>query len=138
MSHVLLLAAALLARAADTEPKGPELKVREVALGKAALLEAKFGNEPTPVKIASGDELKKKVSAGAAQDELKKHVNFTKEYLLVVTWGGSGGDKLAHTVEKGKRGPVAVFKRMHGETDDFRRHQKAYVLPKAMAYRFEK
>lgn len=136
MRHVIcVLAVALLARAADPEPKGPELKVRKITAGSLRL---PFNRAFEPVKIASAEELAKAVPDKAAQEELKKHANFTREYLLVFTWAGSGGDKLTYTVEKGKKGPEAVFKRTRGFTKDLRRHQKVYALPKAMAYRLEK
>ncbi len=139
MRAALLLAAlALSARAADPEPEDPaKLKVREVT--KVAFrLSSKFGGEPAPVKIATAEELAKNVPSKEAQAELKKEVDFSKEYLLVFTWAGSGGDRLDHKVEKTKGGAEAVFIRTPGDTNDLRRHQKVYVVPKKLTFRLAK
>lgn len=139
MRAALLLAAlALCARAADPEPDDPaKKKVREVT--KVSFrLSSKFGGEPAPVKIASAEELAKNVPDKEAQAALKKEVDFSKEYLLVFTWAGSGGDRLDHKVEKTKGGAEVVFNRIHGDTNDLRRHQQVYAVPKKLTYRLAK
>ncbi len=127
MAAVLLL----LTLAADVEPDDPaSMKVRE-ATSTARLAAAE--DAAKPLKITTEAELAK-VTPDTALAGLKKQVDFKKEYLLVFTWAGSGGDRMTVTVEKGKKGPEAVFKRTLGRTNDLRRHQKLFVLPRKMTY----
>jgi hypothetical protein len=124
----------LLALAADVEPDDPAaMKVREIT--PPARLGVPRGGEP--LKIASEEELKKAAS-GDTLAALKKQVDLRKEYLLVFTWAGSGGDRLSVEVEKGKGGPVAMFRKTPGLTNDLRRHQKVFALPRKMTYRVSK
>jgi hypothetical protein len=132
---LLLLAVALLARAADPEPYDPKaMRVREVTLPALGLPKA----AAFPLKVTGSTDLAKVSSSKATQEELKKNTNFAKEYLLIFSWAGSGGDRLSYRTEKGDKGPVVVFTLTRGRTKDLHRHQMAYAVPKAMTYRFGK
>lgn len=133
---LLLLAPFVIA--ADAEPPAPKAaKPREVT-GIKGRLASKFEFALNPVKITSEADLAKAVPSKADQAALQKAVDFRKEYLLIVTWAGSGGDRLAFEVKKAKPGPEVVFTRHLGETDDYNEHQKVYVISKSLTYRFEK
>ncbi len=134
---ILMLALVSAVRAADPEPVDPaKLKVRELEL--SVRLPGKEVGPPDPVKIATVEELTKFAPEKTSLEALKKEVDFRKEYLLVFVWSGSGEDRLTHAVRKRADGAEGVFTFEGGKSKDLRRHQKAFVLPKNMAYRLAK
>ena len=125
----LTLCAVLLAipalRAEDKAPE-PATKARELKIEKKP--EGKEGK--TPVKVTSAEELAKAVAKETA-DEIAKQVDFKNEYVVIFSWSGSGGDKLA--MDAGEK--EATFKKTFGRTRDLRPHFHAYALPKGMTYK---
>ena len=100
--------------------------VREVEL-KGAKLESKKGAKPgEPVKITSKDELAKAVEDKDTADAIAKAVDFGKEYALIFTWSGSGGDKLGAATEK----DAVVFTMTRGRTKDLRMHAHVFAVAK--------
>src|SRR5829696_6869802 len=79
-----------LALAADEKPA-----VKEIATKDLKLAFPQRGKATEPATITSTEDLAKNAVTKDAADDLKKQVDFTKEKLVVFTWGGSGGDKLA-------------------------------------------
>lgn len=98
---------------------------REVVL-KDVKLAIKDGKPGVPTKIASKDDLAKLVEGKDAQDALAKEIDFDKEYALVFTWSGSGGDRLVANVEK----DTVMFSIKRGMTKDLRMHARVYALGK--------
>jgi hypothetical protein len=134
-----ILALTAVLRAADPEPVDPaKWKAREVPVPEGARLSDKFEVVLAAVKVTSEKELEKHVSQKEARAALLKAVNFSKEYLVIFTWAGSGGDMLTPEAVKDKDGTVAVFVRTIGLTKDLREHQKVYALPRKMGYRLGK
>jgi hypothetical protein len=124
--------------AADPEPKDPKApKPREIAAA-GLRLEDRPGRVSDPAKVDSAEALAKFIPDREWQARLKKQVDLKREYLLVFAWAGSGGDRLGFKVERGKKGPEAVFTHTPGLTDDLRRHVKLFALPKRMTYRVVK
>lgn len=123
--------AAFLATAADErkpdDTKKVEAGVREIDLKDVKVPAAKEGakwSEPTVIKTE--DELRKVFGDDAAK---AMKVDFTKEYLALFQWSGSGGDKLTHTPDA-KDGKTTVTTSMKpGLTKDLRQHAHLIALP---------
>lgn len=124
----LMMVCAAVVVAQDPEPK--DIKARELKI-KNLRIEGTEAGKVKPTKIANAEELAKAVSNKETQDAIKKEVDFTKEYVLLFTWGGSGGDKLDFKVE----GTEAVFSVKRGLTRDLRRHVKLYAIPAKMTHK---
>lgn len=124
MTPRILLVAALLVpalTAADTDPK--PVKARALT---AANLPGGLGKVETPLRFASEKELAVRVPDAAQRAAIVKQVDFEKEHLVLFSWSGSGGDKLAPT--EGKPGEAA-FVYTAGFTDDLRRHAHLFAVP---------
>lgn len=133
--HAALL---LLVLGAEPEPFDPAtMKVREVP-DTGHRLTDRSGGEPAPLALRSQADVEKHIPTKPAQDALMKGVDFRKEYLVVIVWYGSGGDRLAHKVQTGKKGHQVVFTHTTGGRDDKCRHQKVFVLPRTLPFRMEK
>jgi hypothetical protein len=115
------------------EPVDPNAKPREITL--KATWEVPETARLAPIAIRSAAEVEKHIPSKEARAELAKAVRFDREYLVLFAWSGSGGDRLSVAVEKGKKGPEAVFTRKQGLTDDLRQHMKIFSLPKTMSHR---
>jgi hypothetical protein len=81
-------------------------------------------------KFRSVDELEKAVPDAKEREKLAAGVDFKTHDLVLVSWQGSGGDRITLTVEKGEKGPVAVFTYTRGLTDDLRSHRVHFAVPK--------
>lgn len=104
-------------------PKPRELKLVNIAgAGRGA-----FGAKPN--KVTTAEELAKMVSGKEAVEQITKQVDLKKEYLVVFSWSGSGGDKIDFTTKEGKEGPVVTFNYTRGLTRDLRTHFKVFALP---------
>ncbi|MFO0881396.1 MAG: hypothetical protein U0840_29195 [Gemmataceae bacterium] len=86
-------------------------------------------------KITEATDLRDVFNHKAGREALAGQVDFKKEYLLVVVWSGSGGDKLTFEVQKGDKGSEAVLKMQRGLTRDLRQHLKVFAFPKNLPYR---
>ena len=127
---LLLSAAAQPARPA--EPIAPvvrEIKAPGLRLpGRAS----PFGK---PTRIAGAADLARTVPDKGERDRLGKQVDFKKEYLLLFTWFGSGGDRLGFRPGEGEDGVDVVFVYTRGRTRDFRRHVRVFALPGKTTWR---
>jgi hypothetical protein len=95
------------------------------------------GRVDRPAVITSLGELEKSVADKEARDRIKMNADFATQKVLYFAWSGSGGDKLTPTINQGDDGEVAVFHYQRGLTKDLRGHVRAFVIPKAMAWRVE-
>jgi hypothetical protein len=124
---LLLVPAAL----ADVEPKDRKIVAREIVVKGLPSARAVL-KEPT--KIASKEDLEKIIPDRDVRDAILKEVDLKKEFLLLFSWSGSGGDKLLMKDDKGK----VTFEYVRGKTDDLRRHAKLYALPNKTEYKLSK
>lgn len=121
----------------DTKKEEPkkDAGVREIDL-KDAKVNEKLGsmvNEPTLIK--GEEDLKKAVGEDAAK---AMKIDFKKEYLALFQWSGSGGDKLAHTLET-KDGKTTVTTTLtRGLTKDLRKHAVLIAIPVGAEWKFTK
>jgi len=115
--------------------KGDEVPIlRELSAKGVKFQEDGKVTKPTVVKNAK--ELAKVMSDEKELDRVTKEVNWDKQYLLVFSWGGSGGDKLTSETAKVKENEV-VFKYMPGLTRDFRMHMRLYAVRNGVTWKFE-
>jgi hypothetical protein len=94
------------------------------------------GDPSKPAKVTSAEELEKAVGKDQAE-AIGKAVDFKKEYVLVFSWSGSGGDKLTAVGEKGDK-PSAVFTLKRGLTRDLRPHFYVYAVAKDAEWKMAK
>ena len=81
-------------------------------------------NKPLEVKsMEKAEELFGKEGARG----IGKEVDFTRQYLLVFLWQGSGGDKLNFTVAESNPEQIS-FSMKRGMTRDLRQHMQIYAL----------
>lgn len=115
----------LLAGAASAEDKPA---VRELAIKGVTGKYDNVGGAPKPVEVTSADELAqvKQLADDASRDALKKQLDFAKEKLVLCVWQGSGRDRLV----LGGDAKEATLTYSAGETDDLRRHLRAFAVPK--------
>jgi hypothetical protein len=124
---VVVLAGAVPTVRVSAEEKSP---VKEVPTKDLKLAPAEGGKATAPTEIKTAEELEKSpVLKGAAAD-VKKHVDFSKEKLVLFSWGGSGGDRI--TVAKADAKTVEFGYRV-GLTLDFVMYVKLFVVPKDAA-----
>jgi len=96
------------------------------------------GTVEKPLEINSAEDLARTFTDKEIQERIKKDVNFETEKLLFFAWAGSGGDKLAFTVEKGSDAPVVMFTHTPGLTRDLRQHFLLYAMPKKATFKVGK
>jgi hypothetical protein len=133
---LLLFAPMLFADKAEPEDaKAP--KPRELTL-KTARPAGKPAGATKPTKVTTKEELAKIVSGKEGVEEITKQVDLKKEYLVVFSWGGSGGDRLSFTTSETKAGPKVTFTLKRGLTRDFRMHFKVFALPAKATYEMGK
>jgi len=126
MRTLLMSVLALAFTAAIDAKEDKTVLVRELEL-KDAKLEAKKGAKPgQPVKVTSKEDLAKAVEDKDTADAITKIVDFDKDYVLIFTWAGSGGDKLTATAEK----DAVVFTIKRGLTKDLRQHARVFAVAK--------
>lgn len=83
------------------------------------------GMVTAPTKITSAEELAKALPGKDVSEKIGKQVDFTKEYLLLFKWSGSGQDKLTAGGDKN-----AVFTLKRGLTRDLRPHLHLFAVAK--------
>jgi hypothetical protein len=81
-----------------------------------------------PKKITSEDELAIAIDAKEWQERIAKQVDFSKEYLLLFMWRGSGQDKLSSKVAEEKKKPVVIFEFSPGVTQDCHFHASLFAV----------
>ena len=97
-----------------------------------------------PIKITSNDELAKAFEQAKAidskkwQDRTVNQVDFSKEYLLLFMWWGSGQDKLSFKVGEEDKKPVVIFEFSAGSTQDDRFHANSFAIPRDVNWRMKK
>jgi hypothetical protein len=108
-------------------PKGKTEYAREIDL-PGYRGERNRGDVRKPTRITNADELAKAIPDKEWQDCIAKQVDFTREYLLLFAWAGSGQDKLSFKV--GGRGivPAVEFLYTMGRTDDLRSHFHLFAV----------
>jgi hypothetical protein len=132
MRTLLLIAAGCLLVTAALTADEKKDAVRELTLKGVKVPDKSTVDKPTV--IASADDLTKAMLGEDATATIKKEVNFDKEQVLVFAWGGSGGDKLAASADKGE----VTFEFKRGLTRDFRQHVHAFVIPKDAKWKVAK
>ncbi len=120
----------ILASVSHAEEKAPSL-VREVAF-QAPVAGPGRGDVTKPIKITSAEELKK--AFGENVDKEASKTDFSKEYLLLFKWAGSGGDKLTAATEK----KAVVFTLKRGLTKDLRMHAHLFAIAKDVEWSLSK
>jgi hypothetical protein len=97
-----------------------------------------------PIKITSNDELAKAFEQAKAidskkwQDRTVNQVDFSKEYLLLFMWWGSGQDKLSFKVGEENKKPIVIHEFSPGSTQDDRFHANLFAIPRDVNWRVEK
>jgi len=119
------------------DKKGDEIPaLRE--LSAKGVKEVEEGRALKPTVVKNAKELAKVMTDEAEQARVNKEVNWDKQFLLVFSWGGSGGDKLTSEVKKGKDAPEVVFRYVPGKTFDLRMHTRLYAVRNGVTWKFEK
>lgn len=130
MLTALFLAASLNAAAQEKKDKDKPA-VREIPTKDLKLTSPERGKVGEPAVITSAEELAKNETVGKSADELKKHVDFAKEKLVVFAWAGSGQDKIAAgELKTADKKTTATFNYTRGLTRDLRRHVHLFAVPK--------
>ncbi|MBN9119832.1 MAG: hypothetical protein J0I06_11845 [Planctomycetes bacterium] len=109
---------------------GEPVPLTPLDLKDVAAVQPKGGDVTKPTEIKTADELARSplFRAGAA-DELKKHVDFSKEKLVVFAWSGSGRDAVTGATRTADKKLLAQFLYAPGATRDLRQHFKVFVVP---------
>jgi hypothetical protein len=129
LALTMLLVASFALTADDKEKDKPTVK--EIATKDLKIAFPKMGKATEPTAITSAEDLAKNPVVGAAADDIKKHIDFEKQKLLVFAWSGSGGDRITASIGANSDGKSIVFAEyLRGKTFDLRQHVKLYAVPK--------
>ena len=102
-------------------------------------VQPKQGDVTKPTEIKTAEDLAKSPLFGeGSSDKLKKHVDFTKEKVVVFAWSGSGQDSVAGATATEDKKTTAQFTYTPGKTRDLRQHFKVFVVPKDAEVKAEK
>ena len=63
-------------------------------------------------------------------EDIEKQMSFKTHRVLLFMWAGSGQDRLDFDLVNGK----AIFRYVPGRTRDYRKHQKAFAVNKALKW----
>ena len=107
--------------------------VREVSVKDLDLNFKERGVVTKPTKIMSAEELAKALPGKDVAEKVAKQVDFSKEYLLLFRWSGSGGDQLTAGGET-----KATFAHQRGLTRDLRQHLHLFAVAKDAEWEFAK
>jgi len=121
----------LMAVAATADDK--KAVVREVDLKGYEVNAKNRGQVTKPTKITSAEELAKALPGKDVAEKVAKQVDFSKEYLLLFRWSGSGGDQLTASGET-----KATFAHQRGLTKDLRQHLHLFAVAKDAEWEFAK
>lgn len=108
--------------------------VRELDLNGYEKNMRERGMVTKPTKITSAEELAKALPGKDVAEKVGKQVDFSKEYLLLFRWAGSGRDMLTAAGEEKK----AVFTYKRGLTRDLRPHLHLFAVAKDAEWEFAK
>jgi len=86
------------------------------------------------VKVTSKEELAKLIPDKDEAAKIAAEVDFSKDYLLVFAWKGSGKDKLDFDVKAEKAEMHVTFKYFPGATADLRQHRHLFVVQKGIVF----
>lgn len=126
---VLLVAVASVAGQKDKDKDKPTVK--EIPAKDLKVTHPKAGKVSEPAEVKSAEELAKNEVVGKSADEIRKHVDFDKQKLVVFAWSGSGGDVLTASIGADSAGKSIVYVEYRaGRTDDLRRHVRLFAVPK--------
>lgn len=131
MRAILAVAVGLAVSAAVAQEK--KSVVRELDLKNAEVNFKERGDVTKPTKITSAEELAKALPGKELEEKIGKQVDFSKEYLLLFRWSGSGGDKLTADGEK-----KATFTLKRGLTRDLRPHLHLFAVAKDVEWELAK
>jgi hypothetical protein len=130
--------AAFVATAEDKKDdvgKKEEVGVRLIELKDIKPPQPKADAKVTePMKIASQEELVKAFGEDGAK---AIQVDFTKEYLLLFQWSGSGGDKIGSKTEMKDGKANVTFTYTAGQTRDVKPHTALFGMPTGSAYKVQ-
>lgn len=128
---VLLAGAALAADEKDKDKDKDKLVVKEIPSKDLKLTHPKAGKPREPATVASAEELEKNEVVGKAADEVKKHIDFAKQKLVVFAWSGSDRDILTYSIGVGSDArPFVYVEYLPGKTTDAKQHARLLVVPK--------
>lgn len=123
MRAVLAVVCGLTVAVATADEKKSVL--REIDLKGYEVNSKERGDVTKPTKITSAEELAKALPGKDVPEKIGKQVDFSKEYLLLFRWSGSGQDKLTAAGEK-----KATFTLKRGLTRDLRPHVHLFAVAK--------
>jgi hypothetical protein len=86
------------------------------------------------MKIATQEELVKVFGEDGAK-AIK--VDFTKEYLLLFQWSGSGGDRISSKTEMQDGKSNVTFTYTAGLTKDLKQHTALFGMPAGSTYKVQ-
>ena len=107
--------------------------VREVSVKDYEADFKERGTVTKPTKIMTAEELAKALPGKDVAEKIGKQVDFSKEYLLLFRWSGSGGDQLTGSGET-----TATFAYQRGLTKDLRQHLHLFAVAKDSKWEFAK
>lgn len=96
---------------------------------KSPLITKTRGNVLSPYSANSKNEVVTLLGFQQAED-IEKQMSFETHRVLLFTWAGSGQDRLDFDLGDGK----AIFRYVPGRTRDYRKHQKAFAVNKALTW----
>ena len=100
--------------------------IQEVKNPKVQRSVFKTAKRNQPIKITSLKDAAKHLQKETLE-QIKKEVNFQKQFVLIFAWQGSGGDRLKFDVAESF--PEQIFFSIQpGLTDDLRSHVRVFVL----------
>jgi hypothetical protein len=103
-----------------------------------AVLATAAGQEAQQEKAKDAAE-PRLISGVVTADEVRKQVDFDKEYLMLFRWSGSGQDRLTAELTGQKEGrPMVVFHFTGGKTKDLKQHSRLFAIGKGVPHRLDK
>jgi hypothetical protein len=118
-------------------PSDDNPEVREIPLkGLKCVFPEKPGGVKKPEVITSAAQLAESPTLAGAADELRKHVNFETERLVLIAWRGSSADKFTIDAQLTEAKLVLTFKVTSGTPADLHKHTRLFVVSKEVGIHF--
>ncbi len=135
---ILTMITVVLAQSPEPKEKKGHEGEREIDI-KGLKIDTAESGKLQSIKITTEKEFEEAIPDKDARTALSKKIDLKKEYLLLVKWAGSGGDRLYfETIKDKKQGEaVCVFTMKRGLTRDLRRHVKLFAIPKEVKHEFK-